>query len=110
MARENELTQGDLTESSCHICVDMQRLFAEDTEWFTPWMERVVPNARRIVEAHAAQTIFPRFIPAQRPGEGPGSWGRYCQRRGSMTSYRLGTEVKYLVPGLASFVPPAEVL
>jgi nicotinamidase-related amidase len=110
MAHENELTQGDLTESCCHICVDMQRLFAEDTEWFTPWMERVVPNARRIVESHAAQTIFTRFIPAQRPGEGHGTWRRYYERWASMTIERLGPDMIDLVPDLARFVPPAEVL
>ena len=32
---------GPLGESAVHICVDMQRLFAEDTPWRTPWMRRL---------------------------------------------------------------------
>ena len=107
MGHENELSQGDLGESCRHICVDMQRLFAEDTEWFTPWMARVLPNARRLVEAHPKRTIFTRFIPARKPGQGAGMWKQYYERWGSMTIDQLGPEMIGLVPGLARFVPPA---
>ena len=69
MKDENTLRFGALTDTCLHICVDMQRLFADDTDWHTPWMERVLPNAVRIVEAHSAQTIFTRFIPAEEPGQ-----------------------------------------
>lgn len=110
MAHEDKLTRGDLTERCRHICVDMQRLFAEDTDWHTPWMARVLPNARRIVEAHPAQTIFTRFIPAQKPGDGFGTWKRYYERWASMTLERLGPEMVELVPELARFVPPAEIV
>jgi len=30
-----------------HISVDMQRMFAEGTEWKMPWLERVLPNIVR---------------------------------------------------------------
>src|SRR4051794_29943850 len=93
MSHENALTRGPLTESCRHICTDMQRLFAEDTDWFTPWMGRVLPNARRIVEAHPAETIFTRFIPVERPGEGFGRWKQYYERLASMTIERLGREM-----------------
>ena len=46
------LRHGPLSPQTVHVCVDMQRLFAEDTEWKTPWMERVLPNVVRLVEAH----------------------------------------------------------
>jgi hypothetical protein len=26
-----------------HICVDVQRMFAEETPWHVPWMARVIP-------------------------------------------------------------------
>lgn len=109
MADGNGLRYGSLGETG-HICVDMQRLFAEKTDWFTPWMERVVPNARRIAEAHPARTIFTRFVPAQKPGEGEGTWRRYYERWESMTVDRLGAEMVELVPELRRFVPPAEVV
>jgi hypothetical protein len=30
-----------------HICVDMQRMFAEDTPWHVPWMKEVSPPSHR---------------------------------------------------------------
>jgi nicotinamidase-related amidase len=110
MKDENALRFGPLTDSSLHICVDMQRLFADDTDWHTPWMQRVLPNAVRIVEAHPAQTIFTRFIPAGEPGEGRGTWRRYYENWASMTISRLGREMVELVSELQRFVPPARVI
>jgi hypothetical protein len=61
---------GPLGNSWVHLCVDMQRMFAEPTEWHTPWMERVLPNVVAVVELDPARTVFTRFIPprsAERP-------------------------------------------
>jgi nicotinamidase-related amidase len=88
----------------------MQRLFAEDTDWHTPWMPRVLPLAKRIAEARPERTIFTRFIPAFRAGEGRGTWKRYYERWASMTIERLGREMVELVPELAALVPPAQVV
>jgi nicotinamidase-related amidase len=110
MADGNALQNGPLGSHCAHLCVDMQRLFAERTDWFMPWMERVLPNVGRIVEAHAAETFFTRFIPAQRPGEGEGTWRRYYERWDSMTVERLGPAMIDLVPQLAGFVPPGELV
>nr|WP_147027529.1 cysteine hydrolase [Methylobacterium oxalidis] len=87
----------------------MQGMFAEQTEWHTPWMERVRPNVARIVEAQAARTLFTRFIPAERPGEGRGTWAHYYERWASMTRERLDPRLIDLVPELARHVPPAEI-
>lgn len=101
---------GPIGESAVHICVDMQRLFAEPTEWRTPWMERVLPQTVRLVEARPERTIFTRFIPAAEPGRGVGTWRRYYERWAGMTRSRLGTEMLELVPPLDRFAPPAHVL
>jgi nicotinamidase-related amidase len=110
MKDKNTLRFGPLTDTCLHICVDMQRLFADDTDWHTPWMERVLPNVLRIVEAHPAQTIFTRFIPAKEPGQGRGTWRRYYEKWESMTINRLGEAMVELVPELTRFVPPARVV
>jgi len=110
MKDENTLRFGALTDTCLHIRVYMQRLFADDTDWHTPWMERVLPNAVRIVEAHSAQTIFTRFIPAQEPGQSRGAWRRYYQKWESMTIGRLGPDMVELVPELARFVPPGRTI
>jgi nicotinamidase-related amidase len=110
MKDENTLRFGPLTNTSMHVCVDMQRLFAEDTDWHTPWMERVLPHAMRLVAAHPARTIFTRFVPAERPGEGRGTWRRYYENWASMTISHVGREMVELVSELARFVPPARVI
>jgi nicotinamidase-related amidase len=63
-----------------HLCVDMQRMFAEATEWKMPWLERVLPNIIAITSAHAERTVFTRFIPARKPGQGVGMWRHYYER------------------------------
>ncbi len=101
------LPYGPIGSDAVHLCVDMQRMFAEATEWHTPWMDRVRPVALRIAERHAGRTIFTRFIPASRPGEGDGAWRRYYRRWASMTLERLGRDMIELAPELAALVPPA---
>jgi nicotinamidase-related amidase len=88
----------------------MQRMFAEDTVWHMPWMRRVIPMVRRIAEPHASQTIFTRFIPASRPGDGIGAWKDYYQRWPSMTLECLDRGMVDLVPELARLVPPAQIV
>ena len=110
MSNKNELRYGELGANCVHLCVDMQRLFAEGTDWETPWMDRVLPNVRRIVEMHPTETIFTRFIPAQRSGEGHGTWRRYYERWSSMTIDALGPDMVELMPELAAFVPPAQTV
>src|SRR3546814_15010320 len=73
-------------------------------------MGRVLPNVVRIVAAHPERTVFTRFVPAERPGEGPGTWSRYYERWASMTIERTGRDMVALVPELAGFVPPAAIV
>jgi nicotinamidase-related amidase len=110
MVEDNALRFGALSQKSVHICVDMQRLFAEDTDWHTPWMGRVLPKAVQLAAARPERTIFTRFIPAEKPGEGEGTWRRYYQNWASMTVSHLGRDMIELVPELAGFVPPGELL
>lgn len=103
------LRYGALGSDAVHLCVDMQELFAPGTEWGMPWMERVLPNILRLSEAHRSRSLFTRFIPAARPGEGRGMWKRYYQRWASMTLARSGDRIELVEP-LRALVPPAEVL
>ena len=107
---QGHLQHGPLTESCAHLCVDMQNLFAEGTEWQTPWMKRVLPVVERIARARPDRTVFTRFIPAERPGQGEGTWRRYWERWASMTLEALPPGAVDLMPPLAALVPPAEVI
>jgi nicotinamidase-related amidase len=109
MAKIDALRFGPLTETCVHLCVDMQRLFAEETEWHTPWMDRVRPKVHAISQTHAESTTFTRFIPAKHPGEGRGTWKRYYERWASVTLERLAPGLVDLLPEFAALVPPAVV-
>lgn len=99
-----------IPETAFHLCVDMQRMFVEDTAWRTPWAERVLPVIVRLCEAKAERTCFTRFVPAERPGEGQGTWRRYWERWPSMTLQTLGEGMVELAVPLQRFVPPGRLL
>jgi nicotinamidase-related amidase len=110
VAAESTLRDKPLPATAVHICVDMQRLFAPGTEWGLAWMPRVLPQIVRICELGPGRTIFTRFIPARRPGEGQGVWRGYYRRWASMTLEAIGEDMVELMPELAVFAPPAETL
>lgn len=90
-----------------HICVDAQRMFAEDTPWYVPWMARVFPQLLAVSERHAKRTIFTRFIPPKRPDDAPGGWRNYYHKWWMMTGEHLPQELLGLSPLLQKLVPPA---
>ncbi len=96
--------------TAVHLCIDMQRMFVEDTEWRAPWAERVLPVIVGLCERHAERTCFTRFIPADRPGDGRGRWKDYWTRWPQMTRERLAPGLIDLAVPLQRFVPPAWVL
>jgi len=87
----------------------MQRMFAEETEWHTPWMARVLPLVVSIVELDPARTVFTRFIPPRTTDQAQGTWRRYYERWSSMTLEQLDPELVNLLPDLQRFVPPAQL-
>lgn len=109
MSKSDTFRYGKPGETAVHLCVDMQRMFAEATEWKMPWLERVLPNIVAITSAHAERTVFTRFIPAQKSGQGAGIWRHYYERWASMTIDRIGPDMIELVPDLMKFVPPAKM-
>lgn len=110
MTDDLKLRHGPIGANCVHLCVDMQRMFAENTDWRTPWMERVLPRVVALCETAPHRTIFTRFIPAERPGQGEGTWRRYYQSWQSMTVERMGAEMVDLLPALARFEPLAELV
>jgi len=101
---------GPIGPHAMHLCVDMQRLFREDTPWKTPWMERVLPCVVKIAELRPADTVFTRFVPADRPGDGIGMWKSYWKRWASLTRAEMGDDMIQLIPELAALCPPASVI
>lgn len=107
---EAGLRFGSIGSSAVHLCVDMQRLFQEPTPWRTPWMEKVLPQVCRLTERDPEWTIFTRFIPARAAGAGHGTWQRYYAEWSAMTIDAIGEDMVELVPELACYTPPAQVI
>lgn len=106
----DDLIHGPLGTDTEHLCVDMQILFAERTDWHLPWLERVLPGIVRLAQARAEATVFTRFVPPENPDDLPGTWKRYYERWRGMTRPALEPGMIELVPGLAALVPPASVV
>ena len=98
------------TRSTAHICVDVQTMFAADTDWHTPWLGRVLPAIEAIVERDPAHTVFTRFIPPVGPDQAQGAWQDYYRRWPKMTRARLPDEMLEIVPLLHRYAPPARQL
>jgi len=99
---------GELTGRNCmHLCIDMQRMFADQTEWHAPRLLGVLPAIEAIVDMRPARTIFTRFIPPATAEEAPGAWQAYYRKWAAMTRERMAPELIDLVPSLARYVPPA---
>jgi nicotinamidase-related amidase len=107
--KNQELPHGPLPPSTAHLCVDMQNLFAEDTPWRTPWMDRVRPVAARLARHRPERTVFTRFVPPERPEDMPGTWRRYYERWRELTGEHADPHLVELVPELKELVPPATV-
>jgi nicotinamidase-related amidase len=93
-----------------HLCIDMQRMFAEDTPWQVPWMREVSPAVEEVARRYAEKTIFTRFVPPARAEEMLGMWRTYYEKWPMMTTAQLGLEMVDLVPSLKRLVPPARIL
>lgn len=92
-----------------HICVDMQRMFAEDTPWHIPWLGGVKDQVIEMSARHADRTIFTRFIPPRTPQEAVGAWRDYYEKWWMMTGEHLPSDLMDLVAELRRLTPPARV-
>ena len=68
-----------------HICVDMQRMFTEDTPWKVEWMSRISEEVTEVAIRHPANNIFTRFIPPRKAEDMPGRWRDYYRKWETMT-------------------------
>jgi nicotinamidase-related amidase len=92
-----------------HICVDMQRLFADETPWHVEWAEKILPRIVEVVSAAPERTLFTRFITPMRPEDMPGLWQDYYRKWWMVTREHMDPALLDLVPDLQRFTPPATV-
>ncbi|MGY3442530.1 MULTISPECIES: cysteine hydrolase family protein [unclassified Bradyrhizobium] len=97
-------------DRAVHLCIDMQRLFAADGPWPTPWMPRVVPVIRELVARAPERTIFTRFIPPIEPRDAAGMWRAYYEKWPKVTRSTMDLNLLRVVPELEGFAPPAHCI
>lgn len=93
-----------------HLCIDMQRLFAEKTEWQVPWLPKVLPAVFEIASRHTADTVFIRFAPPTTPEAASRAWRNFYERWPQMTGEAIDPGLLDLVEPLARLVPPARLI
>jgi nicotinamidase-related amidase len=96
-----------LGRDAVHLCIDMQRIFAEATEWHTPSMAAVTPNILRL--AAALPTLWSRFTVPETPAAATGQWQRYYERWSMFTGERMDPGLVDLVPELAAVANAADI-
>lgn len=100
---------GALGPETAHVCIDMQRLFAEPTEWHTPGLHDILGNVARLCDHAPKRTILTRFLAPRSAGEARGHWQAYYGRWQSVLADRNDPDLYDLVPALRPFVPPARL-
>jgi nicotinamidase-related amidase len=101
---------GSIGERAVHAAIDMQRLFAEETEWASPVVYDIAPRVARIC-AHAPQlTLFTRFLTPERAEEAQGQWQIYYRHWKSVLASHIDAGLLDLIEPLRRFVPPARVI
>jgi nicotinamidase-related amidase len=92
-----------------HLCVDMQRVFAEDTPWHVEWMDRISEEVEAVVQGDPARCIFTCFVPPKSVEQAPGAWRAYYEKWPMMTQQSLAPELIGVIPALSRYIPPARI-
>ena len=90
-----------------HLSIDMQRIFAEATEWHTPTLAGILPKVLRL--ATARPTLYSRFTVPAKAAAATGQWRRYYQRWSMFTGEAMDPGLVDLVAPLAEIADPADV-
>jgi nicotinamidase-related amidase len=104
------LVHGPLSGAICHVAVDMQVYFAENSEWASPATLAILPMVERLAAHAPARTIFTRFMPPHAEAHATGQWQTYYRRWASVLGQNNDPAIYDLLPPLRRFVPPAHVV
>lgn len=98
-----------LERSTVHAVIDMQRLFAETTDWQVPTLPDILPAIIALAQAHPTRTIYTRFITPRSPQDAHGDWQRFYERWRSVVRDRMAEHLFELVQPLAALASPGEI-
>ena len=98
-----------LGSSTLHVVVDMQRVFAEATEWRIPALAEVIEPILALARAHPRDIVFTRFMTPPTVESASGDWQRFYARWRSVVGDRIDAAMFDLMEPFGKLVPPAEV-
>lgn len=98
-----------LGPGTLHVVVDMQRVFAEATDWRVPAIAEVMEPILALARAHPRDTVFTRFMTPPAVESASGDWRRFYARWRSVVRDRMDAAMLDLMEPFPSLVPPAEV-
>lgn len=99
-----------LGAETVHVVVDMQRLFAEATDWRVPGFADILPSILDLVRAHPRHSLYTRFVTPITAEAATGDWRRFYARWPSVLLDRIDRAMLDLVEPLARLAPPEAVL
>lgn len=91
-----------LSPNTLHLVIDMQRLFAEETDWHTLVIADILPNVLRLCEGSRNRTVFAKFMVPRTMDEAPGRWKTYYRRWSAIMNRAPGSGLLDLVAPLAA--------
>lgn len=98
------------SKNALHVVIDMQRLFAEETEWHTPAIAAILPNVLKLTKARPSDTVFARFVVPQNADAAKGAWKNYYRRWSSVTLDVIDPAMLALVAPLAAIARERSII
>jgi nicotinamidase-related amidase len=100
----------ELSSASVHMVIDMQRIFAEDTDWRMADIGLLIPNIVAITRALPERSLFTRFVTPHRAEHATGRWQHYYRRWQQFTGAVMSAELVELMAELVPLAKPENVL
>ena len=92
-----------------HVCIDMQRVFAEPGDWHAPTLMDIVPRVLTLARARAGATALTRFVTPRNADEVAGTWRGYYEHWASVCTDRMPREMLDVVGPLRGCAPMERV-
>ncbi|KAA0693651.1 cysteine hydrolase [Neorhizobium sp. P12A] len=93
----------------CHVVIDMQRLFAEETVWHAPAMRDILENVIALSRRMPSETLFARFIVPASVDNASGCWKPYYERWSMLTGDHHDPALHDLMGPLRAIAPAGQI-
>lgn len=97
-------------DKTVHLAIDMQRVFADKTDWHMADFHAIVPPIAAIAAALPERTLFTRFVVPHVAEHAKGHWQHYYRRWRGFTGAVMDPELVNIVDALAAFARPETLI